>query len=170
MHHLARPRADRARRADGSAFFEVPALRSLFFVALNEQDLSVKRMQSFVTVQPGEVTGCMGCHEPRTHTFPAQRAATLAAMRRPPSLIAPIPSVPPVIDFPRDVQPVLDRHCVRCHGPGKAEGKIELSLRLISADTLPKRIRSPGKRSTREFRRYEFPPPSKEESRCGGLI
>src|SRR6266496_3344358 len=41
--------------ADGSAYFEVPALRSVFFVALDQNDLAVKRMQSFATVQPGEV-------------------------------------------------------------------------------------------------------------------
>ena len=48
---------------DGSAYFEVPAMRSLLFVALDENDLAVKKMQSFVTVQPGETTGCVGCHE-----------------------------------------------------------------------------------------------------------
>ena len=54
--------------ADGSAYLELPALRSLFFVALDEHDLAVKRMQSFVTLQPGEVTSCAGCHEHRTET------------------------------------------------------------------------------------------------------
>lgn len=39
---------------DGSAYFDVPALRSLLFVALDKDEMSVKRMQSFVTVQPGE--------------------------------------------------------------------------------------------------------------------
>jgi hypothetical protein len=43
-------------------------MRSLFFVALDENDLSIKRMQSFVTVQPGETTSCSGCHEQRTNT------------------------------------------------------------------------------------------------------
>ena len=51
---------------DGSAYLEVPALRSLFFVALDEHDNSVKRMQSFLTVMPGETTSCVGCHEQRT--------------------------------------------------------------------------------------------------------
>ena len=51
--------------ADGSAYLQVPALSNLFFVALDENDLSVKRMQSSVTVQPGETTSCVGCHEPR---------------------------------------------------------------------------------------------------------
>ncbi|MGC3957545.1 MAG: hypothetical protein QM813_06180 [Verrucomicrobiota bacterium] len=52
--------------ADGSAYMELPAMRSLFFVALDDKDLSVKRMQSAVTVQPGETTSCVGCHEQRT--------------------------------------------------------------------------------------------------------
>lgn len=102
---------------DGSAHLELPALRSLFFVALDENDLSVKRMQSFLTVQPGETTSCVGCHEQRTRTpadFPP--LTTLAALHRPPSRIEPIAGVPQVIDFPRDVQPILDRLCVDCHG------------------------------------------------------
>ncbi|MCB1128322.1 MAG: hypothetical protein KDM81_17645, partial [Verrucomicrobiae bacterium] len=40
--------------SDGSSFFEVPADRQLFFVALDEHDHSVKRMQSFTAVRPGE--------------------------------------------------------------------------------------------------------------------
>jgi len=64
---------------DGSAYFEVPALRSLFFVALDENDLSVRRMQSFVTVQPGETTSCVGCHESRAATPPAGHPVGWAA-------------------------------------------------------------------------------------------
>ncbi|MCX6906272.1 MAG: hypothetical protein NTW03_22895, partial [Verrucomicrobia bacterium] len=101
--------------ADGSAYLEVPALRSLFLVALDENDLSVKRMQSFLTVQPGEVTGCVGCHEQRTRTPAAATYPTLA-MQRPPSKIEPVAGVPEVIDYPRDVQPILDALCVSCHG------------------------------------------------------
>ncbi|MBC8328514.1 MAG: hypothetical protein H8E31_07170, partial [Planctomycetes bacterium] len=99
---------------DGSACFEVPALRSFILVALDEDDLAVKRMQSFLTVQPGEVTSCVGCHEQRTQT-PRSRY-DLQALRRPPSRIEPIRDVPEVFDFPRDVQPILDRHCLGCHG------------------------------------------------------
>jgi cytochrome c553 len=100
---------------DGSAYLELPALRSFFFVALDQNDLSVKRMQSFLTVQPGETTSCVGCHEQRTQT-PQYSAMQLAALRRPPSQIEPIADVPEVIDFPRDIQPVLDALCVGCHG------------------------------------------------------
>jgi hypothetical protein len=99
---------------DGSAYIELPALRSLFFVALDENDLAVKRMQSFLTVQPGEVTGCVGCHEQRTQSFIP--GAGLMATRRAPSCVEPISDCPDVLDFVRDVQPVLDRLCIDCHG------------------------------------------------------
>ena len=112
---------------DGSAYFEVPALRSVFFVALDEHDMSVKRMQSFVNVMPGETTACAGCHEQRTETVRPIEMATLAAMRRRPHRIEPIPEVPEVLDFPRDIQPILDRHCVRCHGGERFDGGVTLS-------------------------------------------
>jgi len=114
---------------DGSARFQVPALRSLFFVALDADDLAVKRMQSFVTLQPGEVTSCVGCHEPRTSTPRSISRAVLAAMERPPSKIEPISGVPDVIDFPRDVQPILDKHCTECHGGAKPDGGVDLTMR-----------------------------------------
>jgi len=99
--------------ADGSAYLELPARRSFFFIALDENDLAVKRMQSFLTVQPGEVTSCIGCHEQRTHTtLPALHPA---ALERAPSPITAVPGVPEVFDFPRDIQPILDAACVACH-------------------------------------------------------
>ncbi|MGQ9604860.1 MAG: HzsA-related protein [Thermogutta sp.] len=110
---------------DGSANFEVPALQSLFFVALDENDIAVKRMHSFVTMQPGERTSCVGCHEPR-HYAP-HPVTDVMALRRRPSPIQPIADVPPVLDYPRDIQPILDRHCVACHNPDKREGKIDLT-------------------------------------------
>ena len=99
--------------ADGSAYMELPALRSLFFVALDKDDLAVKRMQSFMTVEPGETTSCIGCHEKRTQS--RSPSTNLAATRRAPSRPEPVAGVPDVFDFPRDIQPILDRHCVACH-------------------------------------------------------
>jgi hypothetical protein len=110
---------------DGSAYFEVPAMRSLFFVALDADDNSVKRMHSFCTVEPGETTGCIGCHEHRTKTISLPRGR-LMALAREPDKITPIPDVPDVFDFPRDIQPILDRHCVRCHDYDRPEGGVVL--------------------------------------------
>jgi hypothetical protein len=100
---------------DGSAYMEVPALRGLFFVALDENNNSVKRMQSFLTVMPGETTSCVGCHEQRTRTPVNMGASALAALKGPPRKITPIPGIPDVFDFPRDIQPILDKHCFGCH-------------------------------------------------------
>ncbi len=112
--------------ADGSAYAELPALRSLFFVSLDENDLSVKRMQSFVSVMPGEMTTCLGCHEPRTQTARRQSPGCMAA-RWPPSRVQPYAGVPDVFDFPRDIQPILDRRCLPCHECDRAEGGVVLS-------------------------------------------
>ncbi|MGC8885948.1 MAG: polysaccharide lyase family protein [Verrucomicrobiia bacterium] len=107
---------------DGSAYFEVPALRSLILVALDENELAVKRMQSFLTVQPGEVLGCVGCHEQRTQTYIQQ--SNLMALKRAPSRIKSYDDCPDIFDFPRDIQPILNRLCVDCHDytPGKNGG------------------------------------------------
>jgi hypothetical protein len=106
--------------ADGSVNMRVPPLRSLQFVALDANDLAVKRMLSFVTVMPGEVTTCIGCHEERT-TTPAS-ASTAQALKRPPSPITPIPGTPEVFDYARDIQPILDKHCLNCHNIDKYAG------------------------------------------------
>jgi len=111
---------------DGSANMELPALQSLFFVALDKQDRPVKRMHSFVTLQPGEQTSCVGCHEQRTET-PLPTAGNLMATRKPAVPVRPIEGIPRVIDFPRDIQPVLDRHCVKCHNPDRYTAKVCLT-------------------------------------------
>jgi hypothetical protein len=46
---------------DSSALLELPALRSFFFVALDQNELVVKRMQSFLTVQLPEAAGHVRC-------------------------------------------------------------------------------------------------------------
>jgi len=112
---------------DGSAYMELPALRSFFFVALDENDDSVKRMQSFLTVMPGETTSCVGCHENRTEAPANRDTSTLLALERAPSQIEPIPGIPQVFDFPRDIQPILDRHCLACHDVDKRRGDVLLT-------------------------------------------
>jgi len=111
---------------DGSASFEVPANRSVFFVALDENDLSVKRMQSWVSLMPGEVRSCVGCHEGRGETPPSVEAGELEALQREPSTIESFEGYPDVLDYHRDIQPILDRNCVSCHSFEKPEGSLVL--------------------------------------------
>lgn len=107
---------------DGSAYMELPALRSLQLVALDKDDQSVKRMQSFLTVMPGELTTCIGCHEDRTTIAPNTRR--VMAMKRPASRPEPVSDVPEIYDYPRDIQPIWDKHCLRCHDVDKRKGGV----------------------------------------------
>jgi hypothetical protein len=120
---------------DGSAFMELPALQSLFFVALDAEERPVKRMHSFVTVQPGETTSCVGCHEQRQKA-PHPRDVPLEALQHPPASPTPTAGVPDVLDFPRDIQPILDRHCVKCHCPERFEGHVDLTSDKTSMYTM----------------------------------
>jgi mono/diheme cytochrome c family protein len=115
---------------DGSAYFEVPAGRTVLFVALDENDMSVKRMQSFTNVQPGEVLGCVGCHENRVKTPRPIQANNLMALRRPASKIKSFEPLPDVIDYRRHVQPILNKHCVTCHNYKDRKGRVVLTYDL----------------------------------------
>ncbi|MDY0166547.1 MAG: hypothetical protein RBS80_08380 [Thermoguttaceae bacterium] len=117
---------------DGSAHFTVPACRSVFFQALDENYMELERMRTFVNLQPGEARGCIGCHQPRNEAPPARPPL---AMRRPPALPRPQPgdaTVPRPLHYPADVQPILDAHCVRCHGGEKPEGNLVLTGELTT--------------------------------------
>jgi hypothetical protein len=99
--------------ADGSAYFEVPARTPVQFQALNADGRAVQTMRSLVYLQPGENESCVGCHEHRMK-IAGPRAPALA-LRRAPSQIKPGPDGTRPFSYPRLVQPVLDRHCVKCH-------------------------------------------------------
>lgn len=111
--------------ADGSAYFEAPAGIPLSFQALDERGMAIQTMRSLTYLQSGEQTSCVGCHEHRT-TAPAVNAASLAVLRAP-SSIMPGPDGSKPFSFPILVQPILDKHCVACHGGEKTEGKIDLT-------------------------------------------
>ena len=112
---------------DGSSNFEVPANRSISLVALDAENRSVKRMQSFLTVMPGEVNSCIGCHENRRQSPATQAGNTVKASQRATSRIEPVPGIPEVYDFGRDIQPILDRHCLKCHDARTRSGGVELT-------------------------------------------
>ncbi|TWT81044.1 translocation protein TolB [Planctomycetes bacterium CA13] len=114
--------------SDGSAFLELPANRSLFFVALDKNDHSVKRMQSFLSVMPGEVQSCVGCHEQRgTAASYSIDPGGLMALQRAASVPKPMDDIPEVFDFPRDIQPLLDKHCCSCHNQTEPAGDVVLT-------------------------------------------
>lgn len=107
--------------SDGSAHFAVPADKFIFFQALDENRMMIQSMRSGTTVRPGETIGCVGCHEARLSGSPLQKLPL--AMRRMPSRLEPWYGPPREFNYLAEVQPVFDRHCVRCHDFGKPAGE-----------------------------------------------
>lgn len=110
--------------ADGSACFEAPADRFVYFQALDADKMMVQSMRTGMTLMPGERVGCVGCHEPRMESAHCASAeAQPLALRRPPSRLEPWYGEPREFNYLTEVQPVFDRHCVECHDYGKPAGK-----------------------------------------------
>lgn len=110
---------------DGSAYFRVPARTPILFQALDARGRAVQTMRSLTYVQPGEQMSCVGCHESRTSI--SLEIGSALAINREPSPITPGPDGSKPLSYPLLVQPVLDRHCTRCHNAEKPEGKIVLT-------------------------------------------
>jgi len=109
---------------DGSAYFEVPSDRFVYFQALDKDGLMIQSMRSGTMVQSGETTGCVGCHEDRRTAPPVPRQMKMPlATRRPPSKAKGWYGKPRLFNYIAEVQPVFDKHCVRCHDFGKAAGR-----------------------------------------------
>lgn len=103
--------------ADGSAYFKVPAGLAVYFQALDENMMEVRRMRSHIEFKPGETRGCVGCHETKHYVPKAAPTHSRLALGRAPST----PKPPPwgdvaILDYEEMVQPIFDRHCVECHG------------------------------------------------------
>jgi len=109
---------------DGSAYFRVPAELPIYFIALDAEGRAVQRMRSFTHLMPGEVQGCIGCHEPRTHSPHAEPPT--AALGEPHDLELPEWGRQG-FGYAQIVQPVLDQHCVECHNPHEKQASIDLS-------------------------------------------
>lgn len=109
--------------ADGSAYFQVPANVPLYFMALDDQGRAVQRMRSFTHLMPGEVQGCVGCHEHRLESPRPKLPHTGEAA----SILEPPEWGPGGFDYSRVVQPVLDAHCTQCHNAIDPPKKIDLT-------------------------------------------
>ncbi len=113
---------------DGSAYFRVPAETFVYFQLLDADGMMIQSMRSGTVAQPGETTGCVGCHDQRL-AAPVTRLKTAPrALRREPSDLQGWRGAGRPFSFAAEVQPVLDRHCVQCHDYGQSAGeKLNLS-------------------------------------------
>ena len=107
---------------DGSAYFAAPPERFVYFQLLDENGMMIQSMRSGASVQSGEKQGCVGCHEERRVAPPATAGRTPMALRRPPSTLADWHGPARFFSYAKEVQPVFDKHCVRCHDYGTDAG------------------------------------------------
>jgi hypothetical protein len=108
----------------------LPPGRAVYFQLLDKDQRCLQTMRSFTGVLPGETRGCLGCHE-QNSTVAANATADVMALRKPVQRPTPPPWGTEVsVGYERFVQPVLDKHCGRCHqGDGKARAALDLTLR-----------------------------------------
>ena len=111
---------------DGSAHFSVPVDTAVYFQALDENRMEVRRMRSHISFQAGEVRSCLGCHEAQPKTPVAGWSVPLASRRAPSVPEAPAWGSGRLLGYEWLIQPILDSHCVECHGGEEPDGGIDL--------------------------------------------
>ncbi len=120
---------------DGSACFTLPARTPVYFQALDAKGHAVQTMRSWMSLQPSESVSCVGCHENKNSAPPVARTSQAL-------LGGPQPLTPPEwgtdgFGFIRHVQPILDKHCVKCHHLDARSPFAEPALK-------PKQVASPA--------------------------
>ena len=139
---------------DGSAHFTVPADRNIFFQALDENYMEVQRERTFVNYLPGETRTCIGCHE-TPKDAPVGRQKMVEALKHAPDKPGPQPGEKTgkrTLDYARDVQPILDKHCVKCHSGEKPKANLNLSGQMTELfsksyeSLIPERRKGKGRR------------------------
>ena len=114
---------------DGSAFFEVPFGKAIYFQALDEQGRAVQSMRSATYLHPGERLTCFGCHESKWNPQQSSVSSHALAFQRPASPLRPDVSGSNPLNFVQLVQPVLDAQCVHCHGDENSPLSAGLSVK-----------------------------------------
>lgn len=99
---------------DGSVFFRAPANTPVFFQVIDAKGHCIQTMRSWATLMPGENASCVGCHEEKNST-PLTRDGPTMALQSGVQELVPFYGQSRGFSFVKEIQPILDRHCVKCH-------------------------------------------------------
>jgi hypothetical protein len=99
---------------DGSALFEVPARTPVYFQLIDTAGYVAQTMRSWSTLQPGESFSCIGCHEDKNEPVPTLKKKAIALGKGVQKLL-PFYDVTQGFSFRREIQPILNKHCISCH-------------------------------------------------------
>jgi hypothetical protein len=111
----------------------VPVDTAVYFQALDKDYMEIRRMRSHVTFQPGEKRGCMGCHETTAKTPHLTWTSSLALGRKPSNPEPPHYGSHRLLGYEWMIQPILDKHCVRCHGTEDPNGGLDFTSDRVDA-------------------------------------
>lgn len=115
--------------SDGSAYFEAPVGKLIYFQALDQHGSALQSMRSGTYVHPGEQLSCRGCHEDKWKSTPV--TTTPLALKRAPSQIKPEPEGSMPLNYVRLAKPVLENKCFPCH---KQNGVTTFSSLTVTYD------------------------------------
>ncbi|HBT75581.1 MAG TPA: hypothetical protein DEB39_01355 [Planctomycetaceae bacterium] len=113
------PLGDVPIHEDGSASFVVPAKTPVYFQILDENGHCIQTMRSWATLQPGETFSCIGCHEDKNIAAPPSGISM--ATRKGAQRLKPFYGEARGFSFAREIQPILDKHCIECHHDAQKE-------------------------------------------------
>jgi hypothetical protein len=118
--------------------------------------MAVQIERTYVNYMPGETRACIGCHETPNNAAAAKRkGGAVLALKRPASVPGPQigeKSGGRPLHYATDVQPVLDKHCVKCHSGKEPKAGLTLTgemTRMFSVSyesLLKERRRGKGRR------------------------
>ena len=117
---------------DGSAMFEVPAKTPVYFQALNADNQVIQTMRTWSTLMPGETFSCVGCHENKNDA-PKTLGKASQAMKAGSEQLEAFYGEPRGFSFPKEVQPILDKHCIKCH---REDGKDKAKNYVLTSDPI----------------------------------
>lgn len=132
-------------KEDGSVYFEVPSGRAVYFQLLDKDYRLIRSMRTFIQAAQGVTRSCVGCHEygPPTLTEAGATRYPKDAVEK----LQPESWGSGLLDYPSQIQPIWDKHCVSCHGGERLEAGLDLSgaptrLFNISYENLTSRRRN----------------------------
>ena len=97
---------------DGSAYFEIPARKPVYFQALDAKNHVVQTMRTWTTAMPGEQLSCVGCHEPQDVAPPLRSSVAISrGLEQMQDFYGPARG----FSYPKEIQPIWDDKCISCH-------------------------------------------------------
>jgi hypothetical protein len=130
---ISRASLDPEGNPDSSFSAKIPADVPFTFQVIDSRGQTLSMAQTWHQVRPGETrTSCGGCH---AHSQPPLPFSTSASALRPPSDLA-VTTLGDV-EFIRDIRPLLQRSCVKCHSGTEAAASLDLNDLTLYAGTAP---------------------------------